>query len=173
MQNNSFILFKFSNYYYHFFGIEIAYEYIKDRKKIIEDSKMKTGVKLSLTLALVVAIILSFNILAFCTDIDSEESYNLYLIKSLDDENIGIRTSAAILLGERKVKEAIEPLVKMLKNEKHYSARIIAAVSLYKIGDDKILPILEKRAKKDKNRTVRHVLTGILHEIKVTQLVKL
>lgn len=88
--------------------------------------------------------------------------YDQYLINALKDENVGIRTSAAQLLGDRKTEAAVKPLVKMLKTEKSYAARIVAAMALYQIGDEKTLPFLKDVAKKDKNQTVRHVAAGIV-----------
>ena len=132
---------------------------------------MKRLTKFSVTLMLSLIILAALNVQTFCSDYEKGDSYNQYLIESLDDENIGIRTSAATLLGERTVVEAVEPLVKMLKKEKNYSARIIIAIALYRIGDERAMPILKKLAKKDKNKTVRHVLNGMVYEMEVAKLV--
>ncbi len=96
--------------------------------------------------------------------------YDQYLINALKDENVGIRTSAAQLLGERKTEAAVKPLVKMLKAEKSYAARIVAATALYQIGDEKALPFLKEAAKKDKNLTVRHVAAGIVKNMQDKQV---
>lgn len=114
--------------------------------------------------------ILSFSVAGFASEIPDYASYDQYLIKNLEDENIGIRTSAAQLLGERKVLVAVEPLVEMLKNEPHYCARIVAAMALYQIGDEQVLPILKERLRKDKCKTVKHVLAGIIQEMEETKL---
>ncbi len=100
----------------------------------------------------------------------SDKEYDQYLINALKDKNLGIRTSAAQLIGERKVKEAVEPLIKMLKTEKNYSGRIVAALALYKIGDEKALPELKKLAKCDKCKTVRHVVSAIVKEMQTVQV---
>ena len=130
---------------------------------------MNKYLKLSLALTMLLAMMFSFNLYAGSNDY---EKYNQYLIKSLDDENIGIRTSAAKLLGERQVQDAMEPLTKMLKTEQNYSARIVAAVALYRIGGEKMKSVFTERAKKDKNKTVRHVLAGILQEMETAKLAK-
>lgn len=100
----------------------------------------------------------------------SDQEYNQYLINSLKDENIGIRTSAAQLLGERKVQEAVDPLIKMLKSEKQYNARIVIAVALFNIGDEKALPELKKAAKSDKDKCVRIVATAIVHKMQTPEV---
>ena len=100
----------------------------------------------------------------------SDQEYNQYLINSLNDENIGIRTSAAQLLGERKVQEAVDPLIKMLKSEKQYSARIVVAVALFNIGDEKALPELKKVAKSDKDKCVRVVAAAIVQKMQTPEV---
>ena len=126
---------------------------------------MKTLMRISLVLTLVLVI----GNLAIAQPKTSIE-YDKYLIKSLDDENLGIRSSAAQLIGERKVENAVKPLMTMLKTEKHYSARIIAAIALYQIGDERAVPTLKEYARNDKNKTVRRVLTGLVQEIETNKL---
>lgn len=98
-------------------------------------------------------------------NLESEHSYNQYLIKALQDTNMGVRFSAAKLLGERKCLHAKEHLLDVLKNDKHYQNRIAAGLALMKMGDADILPQVKKQAKNDKCKTVRHVLKGIVHEM--------
>ena len=96
--------------------------------------------------------------------------YDQYLINALKDDNHGIRTSAAQLLGERKVQAAVKPLIKMLKTEKRYGCRIIVAKALYDIGDKKALPALKRLAKHDVNKTVRRVATAIVQEMETVRV---
>lgn len=91
--------------------------------------------------------------------------YNRYLIDALDDQNVGIRTSAALLLKARLCRDAKDPLMKMMQNDKEYVARIIAGLTLMDIGDEESLVLIDKQAKIDENLTVRHVLTGISQEL--------
>jgi HEAT repeat protein len=95
----------------------------------------------------------------------TNNDYDQYLINALNDDNVGIRTSAAQLLGERKVEQAVEPLIKMVKSEKNTSARIITAQALYKIGAPKAYEALMEVAKQDKNKTVRHVAFSLAKEM--------
>jgi galactitol-specific phosphotransferase system IIC component len=109
---------------------------------------------------------------AMAADLPAAGSYDDYLLDSMKDKNVGIRTSAAILLGERRVMAAKEPLVRMLTRDKAYQARIIAGLALLKLGDVEALSIVQKCAKSDKNQTVRHVLAGVAVELKKEYLVK-
>lgn len=57
------------------------------------------------------------------------------LLQGIFSDNYGLRTSAAYQIGELQLSEAVIPLMRMLRNESHEEARIMAALSLYKIGD--------------------------------------
>ncbi|MBN1348074.1 HEAT repeat domain-containing protein [candidate division KSB1 bacterium] len=124
---------------------------------------MKLSAKLGMVIAIIAVLFVTQHSATFAAD---RVSYEQYLIQSLKDENIGRRASAAMLLGEKKTIEAINPLVEMLKHEDDYRVRIVAAMALYKIGDPNILPVLEKIAKKEKNKTAKRVMYGIVNEIK-------
>lgn len=99
--------------------------------------------------------------------------YDRNLIDLLKDGNIGIRASAAQLLGERKVEQAVKPLIKMLQTEKNFKARIVAAIALQKIGSSEALPVLKNISLKDENRTVRRVVTGLVVEFTNTDSTKM
>lgn len=74
-------------------------------------------------------------------NLDSEKSAKYELIEAnrllgLHSDNQGLRESCAYFLGEMKSKKAVFPLMEMLREEKApTSSRIIAALSLIKIGD--------------------------------------
>ncbi|MFQ6093210.1 MAG: HEAT repeat domain-containing protein [bacterium] len=93
------------------------------------------------------------------------DAKNSDLINMLSSENRGWRYSAAQLLGERRVAEAVEPLIDRLKVEKDYSVRIVVAQALYKIGDPRAIAALKKVARTDRNRTVRHMAAAIAAEM--------
>jgi HEAT repeat protein len=131
----------------------------------MEVNLMKTVTKLGL--ALVLTVFLTSVLLAHPLN---DKEYDQYLIKALQDENLGIRTSAAQLLGERKVVEAVEPLAKMLKTEENTSARIVYAMALYQIGDEKATVALKKAAAKDKNKTVRRVVSAMVQKLESVEV---
>ena len=126
---------------------------------------MKTLTKLSL--ALFLTLLLSSVLMAHP---NNDKEYDQYLINALQDENIGIRTSAAQLIGERKVVKAVEPLVKMLKSEKNSSARIVYAMALYQIGDEKATAALKEAVIREKNKTVKRVVTAMVQKLESVEL---
>ena len=73
-------------------------------KNLLEVIKMKNLVKISCAF-FVVFLIAG----AALSQTMSETEYDKYLLNCMKDENIGIRTSAAQILGERRVQEAVEP----------------------------------------------------------------
>ncbi len=91
----------------------------------------------------------------------SEEKYSQieenYLV-GLNSNNIGLRTSSAYFLGEMKSDKAIIPLLKLLRNGKTKVSRIIAALSLYKIGSRIGIYIIKGSAQTDKSEKVRRVM---------------
>jgi hypothetical protein len=83
-----------------------------------------------------------------------EENY----LAGLNSNNIGLRTSCAYFLGEMKSDKAIIPLLKLLRNGETEYSRIIAALSLYKIGSKIGLYRIKILAQTDKSEKVRRVL---------------
>jgi len=131
---------------------------------------MKTMMKVAF------AIVLTFVLANFAvaqTQPVNDKEYNDYLINALQDENAGIRASAAQLLGERKVEDAVDPLIQLMKTDKNHSARILAALALYNIGDKKALPEIKKLAKTDKYKSVRVVATGIAMKMESVELAQM
>lgn len=100
----------------------------------------------------------------------AEKEYDQYLIKALKDDNVGVRSSAAQLLGERKVAEAVDPLVNMIKSEDNSGARIVAAMALFQIGAEDAIPTLKAVARKDSNKTVRRVVSAIVAKMEAVQV---
>lgn len=76
------------------------------------------------------------------------------LLLGITSENYGLRTSSAYMLGELKLKEAVIPLMRMLHNEKSEQARIMAAVSLFKIGDARGIFAVKQAIRFDKSERV-------------------
>jgi len=132
---------------------------------------MKALCKVGLVLSLALMLIISVSSIGISQE-KNEKEYNDNLIKALSDSNVGIRSSAAQLLGERKVEAAVKPLVTMLEAEQHYAVRITAALALYQIGGDDAIKALKDQAKDEKNKTVKNVLAGLIENINNVKVVK-
>jgi HEAT repeat protein len=64
------------------------------------------------------------------------------LVEALLDEHSGVRRGAAWALGHIRSKKAIEPLAKVLENDKDWRVRLAAALVLGKIGDERAIGAL-------------------------------
>jgi HEAT repeat protein len=79
------------------------------------------------------------------------------LLVGVKSENRGLRVSCAYFLGEYKANIAVIPLMKMLHDEKTEEGRIIAALSLVKIGNAMGIYAVKEAAEKDNSQRVRNL----------------
>lgn len=59
------------------------------------------------------------------------------LLNGINSENHGLKMSSSYFLGELKSDEAVIPLMRILKSDKNEESRIMAALSLLKVGDSR------------------------------------
>lgn len=64
---------------------------------------------------------------------EEKERIEENLLMGINSGNVGLQTSSAYFLGELKSSKATIPLLKLLRDGKTEEARIIAAISLYKL----------------------------------------
>ncbi len=64
---------------------------------------------------------------------EEKERIEENLLQGVNSSNLGLQTSSAYFLGELKSSKAIIPLLKLLRDGATEEARIIAAISLYKL----------------------------------------
>ena len=103
------------------------------------------------------AILMAGMVLGAITLVAAEENDTSRLIEALNSENLGLRVSAAHLLGEYEDTSAVEPLIEMLRDDIYYTARTSAAIALLRIGDIRAIAALRKAAINDSNDLVRSV----------------
>jgi len=77
------------------------------------------------------------------------------LLLGVESENLGLQSSAAYMLGELCFDEAVIPLLKILHNSPYEEMRIMAALSLYKIGDSRGIFAIRQAIKFDESKRVR------------------
>jgi HEAT repeat protein len=86
---------------------------------------------------------------------ETKEAAITNLMIGLHSNNFGLRTSCAYMLGEIRAEQAVIPLMKMLRTEKNEDARIVAALSLYKINDSRGIFAVKQAIKFDDSERVR------------------
>jgi len=82
-----------------------------------------------------------------------EQSY----VKALDSQNQGLRLSAAYYLGEMKSEAAVIKLMSMLRDGNSKEERMMAALSLVKIGDPRGLHLVNRQSIFSDDAQVRNV----------------
>ena len=87
------------------------------------------------------------------TDADIDKN----LLIGIKSDNLGLRVSASYYLGERKSSRGVIPLMHVLRNDESAEARIMAALSLFKIGDSRGIFAIKKAIDFDKDEQVRNM----------------
>ncbi|HEX2960252.1 MAG TPA: HEAT repeat domain-containing protein [Ignavibacteriales bacterium] len=86
------------------------------------------------------------------------------LLQSMKSNNFDERVNSAFALGEIKSSKALIPLLQMLHSEPAEGARIMAALSLYKIGNAQGLYAIERAAIFDKSERVRKMCANFYND---------
>ncbi len=112
-------------------------------------------------MAKLILIILSVLTLTATTSIAKDGKVNdctvASLIMGINSDNFGLRTSAAYMLGELKCEKGVIPLMRMLKSEEREDARIVAALALLKIGNEKGIFAIKQAIRFDQSDRVRRL----------------
>jgi HEAT repeat protein len=90
----------------------------------------------------------------------SEEKYDQIednMLKGIKSDNTGLQTSSAYFLGEMKSDRAMIPLLRLVQNGETEEARIIAALSLYKIESNIGMYRLKYLAENDESELAKRV----------------
>lgn len=85
----------------------------------------------------------------------NDESIDLNYLQGIKANNEGLRISASYYLGERKSSKAVIPLMNILHNDKSPEARIMAALSLFKIGDERGIYAIKQAVQFDNSEWVK------------------
>ncbi|MFO7526936.1 MAG: hypothetical protein R6W68_15900 [Ignavibacteriaceae bacterium] len=111
-----------------------------------------------------------FNIQAHAGEqLKNREAVVKSLLIGINSENYGLRTSSAYMIGELNITEAVIPLLKMLKSEKNEEARIMAAVSLFKIGDARGIFAVKQAIRFDSSTRVSRMCEKIYNSFRQSE----
>jgi hypothetical protein len=94
----------------------------------------------------------------------SEEDYDqieVNMLAGIKSDNTGLQTSCAYFLGEMKSDRAMIPLLRLVTNGQTEEARIIAALSLYKIKSKIGMYRLKHLVETDESELARRVFDRI------------
>ena len=82
------------------------------------------------------------------------------LLSGIDSENQGVQDGCTYMLGEVSCDKGVIPLLRILHNDEREEARILAALSLYKIGDSRGIFAIKQAARFDDSDRVRRLCNG-------------
>jgi len=98
------------------------------------------------------------------TKLTPREAAVMNLVTALNSDNEGLRKSAIYLAGKNKVKEVADVLTERLTKEKEACMKILVALSLYNIGDERGMNAVQRVAEKDSDLRVRRMCDAIFSE---------
>ncbi len=87
----------------------------------------------------------------------TKEKYDAAIVNlmiGLKSDNLGLKTSSAFMLGELKAQEAVVPLMAILRSEDNECCRIVAALALCRIGDERGVYAVKRAVKFDESAQV-------------------
>jgi HEAT repeat protein len=126
---------------------------------------------MNLTAAVLLTAILTTGSLAYAktnpTDPNMKGRNAVENLKNgIKSENEGLKKSAIYYAGYYRVSETVPVLTETVKNETEPSTKILIALVLYRIGDEKGINLVKNMADSDKNTEVRRMCTCIYNAYK-------
>lgn len=91
------------------------------------------------------------------------------LIMGVQSDNLGLRTSAAMMLGDLRSTKSVFALMGMLKNDPNEGGRIAAALALYKIGSPIGIYAVKQTARLDDSGRVRKLCSLFYQDFQVNK----
>lgn len=121
--------------------------------------------KKTYTLITLVAIIAVFAF-AMTSDAFAKKVTCDELMANLKSEKLHERCQAAQKLVSNNMTEAVNPLLECLKCEKDMRVKIVFLSALSELGNADIVSELETLREKETNKTVQHVMEGVIKKLK-------
>ena len=94
----------------------------------------------------------------------NDRKYNRYIIQTLEDRSIWVRFRAAKILGDKKAREAVGPLLKLFEKDKGIT-RVAVARALSHIKDKKALDAM-KNGLKTRNEDIKKAIEDALESVR-------
>jgi hypothetical protein len=121
---------------------------------------------MNLTKAVLIGGILMVSSIAYAkndpSDINMKNKNAIENLKvGIKSDNSGLRKSSIYFAGYYRVAETVPVLTEQIKKESDPRTKILIALVLYKIGDEKSIDLVREMAVKDKNPEVRRMCTCI------------
>jgi HEAT repeat protein len=79
------------------------------------------------------------------------------LLTGVESENLGLKTSSALMLANIECPKAVIPLLRMLKSDPNEQARMTAAYALYQLKDQRGLFAIKQAVRFDDSNKVKRL----------------
>jgi len=86
------------------------------------------------------------------------------LLTGVESENLGLKTSSALMLANIDCPKAVIPLLKMLKSDPNEQARMTAAYALYQLNDKRGLFAIRQAVRFDDSEKVKRLCLMLYKE---------
>lgn len=86
------------------------------------------------------------------------------LKQAVQSENTGLKKSAIYMAGKYKIAEMVEPLVNQLAKEDDDNVKVLIALSLYEIGDEKGIDAIQDLVYRENPGRVKRMTEALVYE---------
>jgi len=91
----------------------------------------------------------------------SYEQIETTLLVGLNSDNFGLKVSSAYMLGEIKSESAVNKLTLLLRESDNEKVRLVAALSLLKIGTERSIFMVKQSRRFNESKNVRDLCTHL------------
>jgi len=98
------------------------------------------------------------------TPVDKDSRNEANYLAALNSSNESLRINGAFMLGEMRSKKAVIPLMDMFRQESDKGSKLVAALSLLKIGDARGIFLIKRSIQLNKNAGITIILKHLEKE---------
>lgn len=117
-------------------------------------------------------LVLFASVTAQTPDQDTNTKAEENLLVGVNSDNEGLRISSAYFLGEFHLEKGVIPLMKMLRDDNNPGARLMAALSLVKIGNEQGVYMVKRTAQFNTNERVRRMSDKLYYAYLLQKYIK-
>ena len=98
------------------------------------------------------------------TPADKKTKKEANYLSALNSNNESVRINSAYMLGEMRSKKAVIPLMDMFRQNKDKGAKLVAALSLLKIGDARGIFLIKRSIELNENEGITVILQHLVRD---------
>ncbi|MFZ0454721.1 MAG: HEAT repeat domain-containing protein [Ignavibacteriaceae bacterium] len=98
------------------------------------------------------------------TPVDKNAKKEANYLSAINSGNESLRINSAFMLGEMRSKKAVIPLMDMFRQDKDEGAKLVAALSLLKIGDARGMFLVKRSIELNENEGITIILRHLIRD---------